>query len=458
MTKAPVSLRRRLVLQLLALAAVLAVLLYVTVRTVADQAAEATQDAVLGAATLAIAEQLRVGDDGVELDLPYEAFSILGSISEDRIFYRIDVDGQTVTGYDDLPLPDMAKATVTPVFSTAAFRDTSVRIAAVGRTVLVNRKPAPVRVLVAQTRQGQEAIAQKVANRAAGLGLGFFVVAAVLSLLTAASALRPIERLADAVGRRGPHDLRAVDHPTPLELKPLVTALNGFIARLRTALNRTETFITEAAHHIRTPLATVRARSEIALRQTEDPELRETLRAVIRSVEESSRSAGQLLEHATVIYRSDRREDEEVDLARLVEASVRSLRPTAELRDLDLTLSGTDHPVMVRGDAMLLESAIRNLIDNAIKYSPDESEVSLDLTSDDAGHTLQIADRGPGLGGQAKSTLIKRFQRGSNTANVVGSGLGLTIVEEVAVAHGGRFDLTERKGGGACARLFLPSG
>ncbi|MCB2104579.1 MAG: sensor histidine kinase N-terminal domain-containing protein, partial [Rhodobacteraceae bacterium] len=89
MKQAPMSLRRRLVLQLLGIAAVLAILLYLTVRTVANSAAEATQDGVLGAATMAIAERLQGGDTGVSLDLPYEAFSILGSISDDRIFYRV---------------------------------------------------------------------------------------------------------------------------------------------------------------------------------------------------------------------------------------------------------------------------------------------------------------------------------------------------------------------------------
>ncbi|WP_347311719.1 sensor histidine kinase N-terminal domain-containing protein [Defluviimonas sp. SAOS-178_SWC] len=455
MRRAPLSLRLRLVLQLLGIAAVLAIVLYFTVRTVADQAAEATQDGVLGAATLAIAERLQGGDDDVDVDLPYEAFSILGSISADRVFYRIDAAGQTLTGYDDLPLPDAAGAAVAPVFYTRAYRDTEVRIAAVSRMVLVARKPVPVLVLVAQTRQGQEAIAQRVAQRAAALGLGSFALAAALSLLTAGSVLRPINRLADSVGRRGPRDLRAVDHPTPAELRPLLTALNGFIARLRGALSRTETFIAEAAHHIRTPLATVRARAEIAMRQSNSEETRDTLRAVIRAVEESSRSAGQLLDHATVVYRSDRMADETLDLAKLVEAQAEAFRPTADLKDLTIRVTGTDRAVEVRGDRALIEAALRNLLDNAVKYSPDETTVDVSLTTGSDAR-IEVADRGRGLSGQAQARLAKRFARGENVGDVIGSGLGLTIVEEVVAAHGGRFELTEREGGGACARLFLP--
>ncbi|MCB2094484.1 MAG: sensor histidine kinase N-terminal domain-containing protein [Rhodobacteraceae bacterium] len=456
MSQAPLSLRLRLVLQLLGIAAVLAILLYFTVRTIAEQAAEATHDGVLGAATLAIAERLQGGDSGVGIDLPYEAFSILGSISADRVFYRIEAAGKTLTGYADLPLPPRTGASVAPVFYTAPYRDTQVRIAAVKRTVLVARVAVPVLVVVAQTQLGQDAIAQRVARRAALVGLGSFILAAVLSLLTTGSVLRPINRLAEAVGRRGPQDLRAVDHPTPAELRPLVSALNGFIARLRGALSRTETFIAEAAHHIRTPLATVRARAEIALRQAGSEDSRETLRAVIRAVEESSRSAGQLLDHATVVYRSDRLADEHVDLSALIARLVMAIEPIAELRDLTIMVAGVENKIVVRGDPPLIESAVRNLLDNAIKYSAQETQIDIGVEKKGKTARIELCDRGRGLAGQRQSRLTGRFQRGENSGDVVGSGLGLTIVEEVAAAHAGRFELTEREGGGTCARLFLP--
>ncbi len=456
MIRGTLSLQLRLFLQLLAIAALLAVVLYLTVRTVADQAAEATQDGVLGAATLAIAERLQGGEERVAVDLPYEAFSILGSISADRVFYRIEAGGSTLTGYSDLPLPEAVGPSMAPVFYSRSYRDTDIRIAAVARTVLVARHPVSVLVLVAHTRQGQEAVAQTVAQRAAALGLGFFALAALLSLLAAKSTLRPISRLAEAVGRRGPQDLRFVDHPTPVELRPLITSLNGFIARLRAGLSRTETFIAEAAHHIRTPLAVVRARAEIAIRQSESEDTRNALRSVIRSIEESSRSAGQLLAHASVVNRSDRLIDRPVDMARLMQDLLAAFQPTADLRDMVLRLDVPDRAVVVKGDRPLLETALRNLLDNAVKYSADETEIDLSLTREDGNAVIRVADRGRGLAGEDQTRLSRRFIRGENAGDIVGSGLGLTIVEEVAAAHGGRFTLTEREGGGTCARFSLP--
>ncbi|THD85425.1 sensor histidine kinase [Aliigemmobacter aestuarii] len=450
------SLRQRLLVQLLAIAALLSAVLYMTVRTVAGQAAEATQDGVLGSATVIIAEQLRGGPDGLRIDLPYEAFSVLGSISEDRVFYRIVAGGQTLTGYDDLPLPDDITPGVRPEFYTVGYRESEVRVAAMIRQMVASDGVMAVTVLVAQTRLGQEAIAARIANRAAALGVGFFALALLLSLVAAGSVLSPIERLAEAVARRGPHDLRAVDHPAPRELLPLIGALNGFIARLRAALVRTETFITEAAHHIRTPLATVRTHAEIALRQSEDPEVRNSLRGVIRAVEESSRSASQLLDHAVVVYRSDRLTVEPLDLAVLVTGVLRSVAPVASLKDVSIQMAPVAAPPTIMGDRPLLENAVRNLIDNAIKYSPEESEIDVSLTVERGEAVLRVMDRGRGLSGQTAAKLTQRFSRGSNVDDVVGSGLGLTIVDEVAKAHDGRLSLEDREGGGACATLSLP--
>ncbi len=450
------SIRRRLLWLLLIGAAVLSGLLYLSVSTVARSAVETTQDSILGAATIAIAEQLRGADDGVEVDIPYTAFSMLGAVGEDRVFYRILVNGETVTGYDDLPLPDTTPAGLTPRYYSHPYQDMMVRIAAVERPVLVSSRSVAVQVLVAQTRTAQDAIVGQMANRAAALGLGFFGVAAVLAVVTARSVVQPVNSLAEAMGRRGPQDLRPVTRPVPQELTPLVAALNGFISRLSGALTRTETFIAEAAHHIRTPLATLRAQAELALRQTDDDATRATLRGVIRSVDDSARSASQLLEHAAVVYRSDQRADDRIDLAALARDIGQSFGPTADLRDLTLAVHTPDSPVWLTADRLLVETALRNLVDNAIKYSNPDGQVSIDVDQSATHASVRVSDRGRGLDGARRSHLTARFQRGGNVGDVVGTGLGLTIVQEVARAQNGSFTLSDRTGGGTCAELSLP--
>jgi two-component system, OmpR family, sensor histidine kinase TctE len=134
----------------------------------------------------------------------------------------------------------------------------------------------------------------------------------------------------------------------------------------------------------------------------------------------------------------------------------RAFGPTAELKELSLHLEGDEAPLLTRGDRLLIESALRNLVDNAIKYSPAESEVVIALSQAAGMVQVEVRDQGRGLSGATMPQLAARFTRGGNVADVVGSGLGLTIVTEVATALGGTFHLIPREGGGTCASLSLP--
>lgn len=450
-----VSLRRRLIWQLLFLAALLAIVLYLAVRIGAERASEATLDAVLGAAANGLAEELRSVEGGVVIDVPPGTFSMLAAMGEERIFYRIDVGGETVTGYSDLPLPETLPTPLRPVFYTVPFRDADIRVAAVGRSIRMDGRATPVLVLLGQTREGQGIIAQRLGNRAAALGLAVFLVAIPLSLFVARGLTRPIDRLAEAVGRRGPRDLRPVRHPAPAELQPFVGALNTFIGRLRGTLSQTETFIAEAAHHIRTPLAVMRNEAELALRQSSEDATRQRLRGLIRAADDAARSAGQLLDHATVLYRADQAELVRIDLAKMVEEVAQRLSPAASLRDVELRLD-VQGQLWTEGDAVLVEAAIRNILDNAIKYSADETTVDIRCRADGEDAEIAVLDRGRGLLDAEPDSLKRRFRRGQNVTDVVGSGLGLTIVEEAAGAMGGSFVLSSREGGGTCAVLRLP--
>jgi two-component system, OmpR family, sensor histidine kinase TctE len=391
----------------------------------------------------------------VVVDVPPGTFSMLAAMGEERIFYRVDIDGFTVTGYEDLPLPGTPPTALAPLYYTVPFRDVEIRVAAVARAVRVDGRSKPALVLLGQTREGQGIIAQSLGNRAAALGLAVFLAAIPLSLFVARSLLRPIDLLAEAVGRRGPRDLRPVRHPAPAELAPFVTALNSFIGRLRGTLSQTETFIAEAAHHVRTPLAVMRNEAELALRQSGEEGTRARLRGLIRAADDAARSAGQLLDHATVLYRADQAEWARLDLADLTRAVVARLAPAADMKDIELHMA-IDGSLPAEGDAVLIEAALRNILDNAIKYSADETVVLIRAEEQGLMALITVADRGRGLDGMSHERLKRRFRRGVNVADVAGSGLGLTIVEEAANAMGGTFTLTAREGGGTCATLSLP--
>ena len=452
----PTSIRKRLFYQLAAVAAVLSLAFVLVVRGVASRAAEGTQDDILAASATAIADSLSSEQGEVTLELPYSALSMLGTINEDRVFYRVTVDGETLTGYSDLPVTNVPTRLDASAFSTEVYRGDEVRLASILRRVSNTATGSEVVVTVAQTRSGLAAISRRITVTATGVGLLFFLLATTLSLLAANSALRPLSRMTSAVTRRGPSDLRPVTAETPAELAPLVGALNSFMARLRSSLTRTEDLITEAAHRVRTPLATVRTQAEVTHRKLNKPEHKQAIRDMIRAIDESSRSAGQILDHAMVTFRADSLALDPLDLAALITETCDRLAPTADLKDIALLRELPDGPVPFKGDGIMLQAALHNILDNAIKYSPEDSDITVRIEANSALH-LSITDQGRGFGNMDLESLTSRYSRGANVGDVVGSGLGLTIADEVARAHGGRLELSHSKEGqGACVSLILP--
>jgi two-component system sensor histidine kinase TctE len=397
---------------------------------------------------------LRSEQGEVRLELPYAAFAMLGAISQDRVFYRVLAGSEVLTGYEDLPqASDGAMGQV--VFDTGTYRDANIRMASVTRLVLAGTQQVPVSVTVAQTRDGIEAVTSDISRLAGLLSIAFFFVAVTLSAIAVRMSLRPLTQIAVSVSRRGPADLRPLLRPAPADLAPLLDALNRLMERLRQSIRRSEDFIAEAAHRVRTPLATVRAQAEIALRTVTDETEKERLRRIIRAVDESARSAGQLLDHATVAYRIEDLARDRLDLADLARQTADGIEPTAAMRDIRLHLDLS--PAAVSGDAVLLTSALRNVLDNAIKYSPEDTTITLRIVETGTAARLSVEDEGPGFGHGPTEPLTERFRRGNNVTGVVGSGLGLTIASEVLQAHGGHIDLKNNpNGSGSCVTLVLP--
>ncbi|MGI9369184.1 MAG: sensor histidine kinase [Ruegeria sp.] len=448
------SIRRRLLLSLLASAAVLAVIVYFVVQSVARQVAQESQDNVLAASALSILDSARFGGGQINFDLPYSALSMLDSISDERVFYAIRLEDEFLSGYPDLP---EAEGTLSggPEFRSATFLGEEVRIASVRRRVSTDVGQSYIQVSVAQTLSGQKQDLARISRTSLGIGAGFFLVSVLLAAIIARSTIRPLDRLTASVSRRGPKDLRPVAAPVPSEMVPLVASLNSFMRRLQHSLMRSEDFIAEAAHRVRTPLAIVRTKAEIVQRKTEDPETRAALKEMIHAIDDSSRTAGQLLDHAMVTFRLDHLAREEVSLLNLMQDVVERLRPLSELKEIELEAKGSND-AHLKGDPILLENALQNLLDNAVKYSPSGARVRICLEPRDDRIELSISDTGPGFPETELDQLTDRFTRGENARNVVGSGLGLTIVKEVVEAHGGSMQITNTPGGSACVSLLFP--
>lgn len=452
-TNLPVSgsLRNRLVLTLVGGAALLALLLFFAIRNYATLIAQQGQDSILGASITSILDAASLRDGMVEVDIPYASFSMLSTAFDDRVFYAIYQDDTFISGYPELPFDPSAGRD--NAFQTVTYDGEPLRLVTASRTLIGSQNRTQVRVALAQTQDALSGTLAQISRNAALLGLGFFALTALLSFWATSATIGQLRRLTNSVTRRGPQDLSPFEKPIPAEMLPLVTSLNSLMGRLDHSLRQSEDFIAEAAHRVRTPLATVRSYAEATLQRVDKEENRQAMRSMVRAIDESSRAAGQLLDHAMITFRADHLDRQEIDLVELVEDLVLRLTPIAEMKDLEIHLQ-SDPNVPYSGDPILLQNAVRNLIDNALKYSPPEGRVDI-LVTGSPHIQIRVCDSGAGFPTTEVDSLVMRFKRGENAIGTIGSGLGLTIAMDVAEAHGGTLQLSNRPEGGACVLLLL---
>ncbi len=248
--------------------------------------------------------------------------------------------------------------------------------------------------------------------------------------------LRPLGRLAVEVSALEPGRMDAVAEPRERELRPLVRALNGLLGRLMATLERERRFTADAAHELRTPLAAVRLHAELARDSRVPATRRQALDDLLSGIDRSSRLLDQLLTLARVDPLLTPARSEPVDLAPLVHGVVAELGALSAGR---VRIIGTQTPPF-RGDPLLLRVLIRNLIDNALRYTI--GAVTVAMTAEG----LSVCDTGPGLPESVRTRLGERFVRGE-TGDAQGSGLGLSIVLRIAQLHGIDVQIGTEEGG-----------
>jgi len=450
------SLRQRLLGQLLLVFSGLAVLLYLSVQAVAGRAADSTQDTILGASAIAIAEQVRVTEGSLTVDLPYAALEMLGLSGEDRVFYRIATSGGLlITGYEDLPSGALPPQEDVPRFFTASYRGDTVRVATARRSILTGDQRETVLISVAQTRESFGTLASNIALSAAGVGLGFLALAGLLAWIAISRALKPVQAIERALAERASDDFSPIETAAPREIAPLIDAINDFVERLRLTLDTSQQFIAEAAHRIRTPLAALKAQADVALKAGGGRASSESLQRMRRAADETSQLTTQLLTQAMVAYRAERAERQRLSLASLARTAVRDLEVTAEMRGIDFRLD-LEEGAEILGDEIALLEAIRNGLDNAIKYGPPDDFIEVSVRAGKVPEIV-IADHGPGIAAQERDLVFERFRRGSTGERTLGSALGLSIVRQVMLAHRGRVRLEDNAPHGLRLRLTFPA-
>ena len=315
-------------------------------------------------------------------------------------------------------------------------------------------------VQVAQQTEARGRMAGQLALRAV---LPVALLAPVLMLIVwwvVGRAIGPIERVRRQVAARRPDDLAPL--PTaglPAEVRPLVGEMNGLLTRLSAAWDALTHFTADAAHELRSPLAALRLQAQSLQRAPDDATRAIATERLLAGIDRATRLVEQLLALARQEGAARDAPRTPVDLVALAHAAADDARPEALRRAVALALDAPA-PAMVQGQPEALAVLLRNLLDNALRHTPEGGQVRVQVVpaAQGAGPVLAVDDSGPGIAPEDRDRVLARFYRVPGTPGH-GSGLGLAIVAAVAERHGARLhiDASAALGGARIAVCFAPA-
>ncbi|BDD92916.1 sensor histidine kinase [Pandoraea sp. XJJ-1] len=406
---------------------------------------------LLGSA-LQVAENTWYQNGEVNVDVPLAAFSALAP--GDQIFYNVlDPNGRSVAGDSefrpDIPWDKLAGG---PVVVDGTYQEMPIRIAIVGRRMPVSAPHPWAVVALAHTQNARVRFTRGLADNTLLITIATGVLTMLAALWTLRQALAPLKQIEAAIRARDSNDLVPLAVTAPAETLALVGAINDFMQRLATSRALMRRVIGDAAHQLRTPVTALTAQAEM-LTQTQDEAARQ---AHIARIQKQARGLGglihQLINHAMVQHRADSVAPTPVDLKALLPVAMRETLSYAT-RDIDVAFHAPPTPCMIVGDALSLREAIKNVLVNALAYGAPH-RLHVDVTRVDDQWRVRFFDDGPGIPESEWQRVRTPFS--SRADGREGASLGLAMVAEVMLAHGGTMTFEGGRDAGFAVVLTLP--
>ena len=301
-------------------------------------------------------------------------------------------------------------------------------------------------IQVAQNMAVRQGMARSLALRTLA-PLAFMAPLLVLAVWWGVSrSLAPVERVRRQLAQRQADDLSPVsDAQLPDEVQPLVSELNLLFERVQRAFEAQEHFVADAAHELRSPLAALRLQLQGLQRAGDDTARAAAIERLSAGIDRATRLVEQLLTLAR--QESGSTATEPVDLRAIAQLALADVAPAAQARSMDVGLLDSE-AATVPGNVEALRMLVRNLLDNAIKYTPPGGQVDVQVRADNGHAVLTVEDSGPGIAPEHRERVMQRFVR-ETAEGAPGSGLGLAIVLAIAQRHGAvvALDSSPRLGG-----------
>ena len=405
----------------------------------------------------ALAKLVVVKSNQVQFNLTGPAREILRADDTDLVYYQVlGTRGEYLSGEHDLPAPpDEDKPTDGEVrLREDLIQGQDVRVAYTWVKVdLVNTAPSAsasssphspssvlVLVQVAETLEKRKTLATEIVK---GTMVPQFVtlpLAVLLVWLALVRGIKPLAQLEKRIRARKPDDMSPLDDTAvPEEVAPLVSSINDLLSRLKVSLTTQRRFLADAAHQLKTPLAGLRMQADLAQRETDAEELKKSLKHIGQASIRATHTVNQLLALARAETTGRSLAKQPVDMVLIASEVMADSVPRALEKKIDLGYDGPaagEQNTALEGNPTLLKEMVRNLLDNAIAYTPENGRITLRLLTDRFSGVLVllVEDSGPGIPESERELVFQPFYRALGT-NVDGSGLGLAIVLEIANQH-----------------------
>ena len=406
----------------------------------------------------ALAKLVVVRNNQVQFNLTGPAREILRADDTDLVYYQvIGTRGEYLSGEHDLPLPpDDDKGGDSEVrLREDVIQGEDVRVAYTWIKVDVKGEgtaspgatgqaraagTGSVLVQVAETLEKRKTLATEIVK---GTMVPQFVtlpLAVLLVWLALVRGIKPLAQLEKRIRARKSDDMSPLDDTAvPEEVAPLVSSINDLLGRLKVSLTTQKRFLADAAHQLKTPLAGLRMQADLAQRETNADELKKSLKHIGQSSIRATHTVNQLLALARAETTGRSLAKQRVDMVAIASEVMSDSLPRALEKQIDLGYEGPasgEENAVLEGNPTLLKELVRNLLDNAIAYTPENGQVTLRLLSDRFSGVLVllVEDSGPGIPEAERELVFQPFYRALGT-NVDGSGLGLAIVLEIANQH-----------------------
>ena len=446
----------------LLLGILLPVLALIAINTVslyrqALSAANVAYDRTLLASAKSLGEQLEVAGSGdaarLKATVLYSALEPFEADNRSRMFYRVSgFAGEMVSGFDDLPpwrgsLPAKGPYAALVDFYDDQYRGEPVRVAVLLQPVAGLDGRGMATIQVAETLELRQTLARQILFDTLWRQALLVLVISAVVVWVVQRATRPVREISAQLLQRGENDLRPIaTTAAPQELLPLIAATNQVMARLAHLLAYQKRFVRDTSHQLRTPLAVLRTQLQSAQRGDVAPA--QALQEMSGTVERATQLANQMLALAKVEQLRQQGAAPVLDWAEVTRAVALDLGPLIAQAQLDFDIHTVHAPV--RAHEWALRELTRNLLHNAIKLSPAQGRLDVQLGVTGAQATLRIADSGPGISSDLRQRLFQPFASGDPRS---GSGLGLAICQEIVGTLGGEIRLDNRSDGGRITGL-----